>query len=544
MKVNQITQESRFDRRDAYQRDYDSSVSGMGRGDDHRGLGQELAHERNNIQIAINGRPWKVVAGRGTADSAEERSNLENMKQWAERKSASSGKTWTVYLTAAEVSESQGVAEGSLNEFAPGDGGDSGEEDTLHKYARMWYNGDDAVQQQVEQALARQGWEIGEIESEEGGAFVVRSGDEHGDSYIGFAVADLTEGWKSALGSAALAGAMAMGGGMGHAQAADLSNYNTQYLQQVASGEHPRPMVSVADAKAELQARANGKQQVTAPARIDSPSGPQGFSKEYLQKAADPNRFGRYMISIEKAQELLNNMQEGVAEGSLEEIDRRGFLKGLGAAAGLTAMSAAKGQTIPVPQATPDDIKRRQLVVAYFKIIRGLVNPLVKFDKSQVTDNLSSNIFLTYNQDGNILDIKSNDNSPWSQAVLNAFAQAFPNKQLPKGFEQFPIPAGRPSSRMTFTFTPKQVYGSEQGVAEAPGAETLAHNQSTVASNEKAFDLGEGKPKEKEADYGADYQDMVARVKKLAGLGPLKTVYDPQKRVYRNVPTAVQPPKK
>ena len=53
----------------------------------------------------------------------------------------------------------------------------------------------------------------------------------------------------------------------------------------------------------------------------------------------------------------------------------------------------------------------------------------------------------------------------------------------------------------------------------------------------------EGKPKEKEADYGADYQDMVARVKKLAGLGPLKTVYDPQKRVYKNVPVAVQPKK-
>ena len=82
-----------------------------------------------------------------------------------------------------------------------------------------------------------------------------------------------------------------------------------------------------------------------------------------------------------------------------------------------------------------------------------------------------------------------------------------------------------------------------EGIAEAPGAETLAHNQSTVASNEKAFDLEEGNPKEKEADYGPDYQDMVARVKKLAGLGPLKTVYDPQKRVYKNVPTAVQPKK-
>ncbi len=55
--------------------------------------------------------------------------------------------------------------------------------------------------------------------------------------------------------------------------------------------------------------------------------------------------------------------------------------------------------------------------------------------------------------------------------------------------------------------------------------------------------VAEGKPKEKEADYGADYQDMVSRVKKLAGMGPLKTQYDPQKRVYRNMPTAVQPKK-
>lgn len=40
-----------------------------------------------------------------------------------------------------------------------------------------------------------------------------------------------------------------------------------------------------------------------------------------------------------------------------------------------------------------------------------------------------------------------------------------------------------------------------------------------------------------------EYDAMVARVKKLAGLGPMKTVYDPAKRVYKNVPTAVQPKK-
>jgi hypothetical protein len=37
---------------------------------------------------------------------------------------------------------------------------------------------------------------------------------------------------------------------------------------------------------------------------------PTGYSKEYLQKAADPNRFGRHMISVDKAAELLKNMKE------------------------------------------------------------------------------------------------------------------------------------------------------------------------------------------------------------------------------------------
>jgi len=120
----------------------------------------------------------------------------------------------------------------------------------------------------------------------------------------------VAEGWKDI----AIGGAMALGAlGAGHAQAADLSSFNTQYLQQVVSGEHPRPMVSIDDAKQELQARVNGKQQAVFPAVQADTS--KGYSKEYLQKAADPNRFGRYLISVEKAQELLNKMQEGPTRG-------------------------------------------------------------------------------------------------------------------------------------------------------------------------------------------------------------------------------------
>lgn len=41
-----------------------------------------------------------------------------------------------------------------------------------------------------------------------------------------------------------------------------------------------------------------------------------------------------------------------------------------------------------------------------------------------------------------------------------------------------------------------------------------------------------------------EFDSMVQRLKKLAGVGPMKTVYDPQKRVYRNMPVAQQPDKK
>ena len=78
-------------------------------------LQHELGHERNNIQVSINGRPWKVFAGKGTAGSAEERRHLQFMKDWAARKSTGTGKTWTVSLTGAPVSES--VFEGATNDY-------------------------------------------------------------------------------------------------------------------------------------------------------------------------------------------------------------------------------------------------------------------------------------------------------------------------------------------------------------------------------------------------------------------------------------------
>jgi len=48
--------------------------------------------------------------------------------------------------------------------------------------------------------------------------------------------------------------------------------------------------------------------------------------------------------------------------------------------------------------------------------------------------------------------------------------------------------------------------------------------------------------REKVGNMDADAFDAaLARMKKLAGAGPLRTVYDPARRVYKNVPHAVQP---
>jgi hypothetical protein len=81
-------------RGDAYERDYQSSISGMGRGHDHRGLEQELAHETNNYGVSINGKMWKVFSSRQEANRV---SNAMERKY--------PDKEITVHATGAEVSE-------------------------------------------------------------------------------------------------------------------------------------------------------------------------------------------------------------------------------------------------------------------------------------------------------------------------------------------------------------------------------------------------------------------------------------------------------
>tara|TARA_R110000868_G_scaffold60273_4_gene184391 strand:- start:7753 stop:8703 length:951 start_codon:yes stop_codon:yes gene_type:complete len=103
------------------------------------------------------------------------------------------GQPWGPYDFMAFSDED--LSEG-LNEFAADSNDGGGEDDALRNYARMWWTGDEATQMQIERALARMGWEIGEDEGgyDNGGVFVVRAGDENGNSYQSWAAEDLAEG--------------------------------------------------------------------------------------------------------------------------------------------------------------------------------------------------------------------------------------------------------------------------------------------------------------------------------------------------------------
>jgi hypothetical protein len=71
----------------------------------------------NNFAVYINGKKWKVFKGRGRyADDNREQAHYQQLKDWAAKKSASSGKQWTVSITGETATES--VEETSKMPFA------------------------------------------------------------------------------------------------------------------------------------------------------------------------------------------------------------------------------------------------------------------------------------------------------------------------------------------------------------------------------------------------------------------------------------------
>jgi hypothetical protein len=60
----------------------------------------------NNFAVYINGKKWKVFKGRGRyADDNREQAHYQQLKDWAAKKSADTGKKWTVSITGEAATE-------------------------------------------------------------------------------------------------------------------------------------------------------------------------------------------------------------------------------------------------------------------------------------------------------------------------------------------------------------------------------------------------------------------------------------------------------
>lgn len=308
----------RYDRRDAYQRDYDSSVAGMGKRQSQAYQADGGANDEgwDEPQRDYTPKPvakkgfyfYKVPADQDAKAQEVGLFRTKSGKWYSPFQNTRAdmffgpGKYWEPKTNESQLSE---LSNDTLASYKKKAGDDATQADKRGDYARgdkrmsgiikatkKEFDNDAKGVAEEKQRLDPSCWK----------GYKKQGTKMKGDTRVNNCVpvkesnSSILEGiqqvdeinWKHA----AAAGAMALGalGGAGNAQAADLSGYNTQYLQQVVNGEAGRPMVSIDDAKQELQARMNGKQQ-RASSQDDTsntPIAPKDYqTKEPLKKGSD-----------------------------------------------------------------------------------------------------------------------------------------------------------------------------------------------------------------------------------------------------------------
>jgi hypothetical protein len=159
----------------------------------------------NNFAVYINGKKWKVFKGRGQfADDYKEIQHFRQLQNWAQQKSSQTGKKWEVYKTGEQATES--VEEGWKEKLGAAALAGSLAFGAAGANARVLPGADPSINRFTGKPIATQQDRAGDAKK------------DLGQQKIGF---------------------------------------STEYLKKVADGKHPRPMISVDDAKKELERRLN-----------------------------------------------------------------------------------------------------------------------------------------------------------------------------------------------------------------------------------------------------------------------------------------------
>ena len=306
-----------------------------------------------------------------------------------------------------QLTESVESAE-SLSEFAPPDSGDGGgdddgfDEDTLRKLAAQWFNGDEDPQ--VERLLAAAGWEIGQDEGydDEPGVFVVLSGDDDGRSYMSWPAEELrssmSEGPETGIGS--------------KLPKSDIETFGLQKgrpyklnpPQDWKPGDRKRAvqqLIPTQDKKDHIRSRL-GKH--VAPALPESDAAQDKDLSEKLgalrPKLGTGRDIGKSVRNWRKQKGLLESDTQdktdtnffrkfsnliAESEQQVNEVSRRGFLKGL---AGFAANASVPAPVVKM-LSTPAGVSGLT-VAAGLALLKGVQDHLDQFDAEDDDDYIDA----------------------------------------------------------------------------------------------------------------------------------------------------------
>lgn len=257
-----------------------------------------------------------------------------------------------------------------------------------------------------------------------------------------------------------------------------------------------------------------------------------GYAKREIDKKMDAEKFGRTDVDRDANYYRYKKIQDkikdkGVAEGSIEKT-----ATGLKHHGDFPDYPSSKGQQFQTDYDRLNKSRTGRLDKA-FDVRWDPINKRkeISADPSGVDEGDLNEKSTSQAQFRTMAAAAHDPKFAKKVGIKQSVAREFNKADRGQDYKSLPKKA---TEGATVTTTPGSI---------EPGGAVDNFKQQMANNTERDMAEGNRKSEPPEADYGDDYQDMVKRVKRLAGLGPLKTVYDPAKRVYRNMPTAVQPKK-
>ena len=470
----------------------------------------------------------------------------------------------------------------SINEFAPpgGDDREPNEEEILRQLAAQWWLGTEQQMAKAQRTLEVMGWEIGQDESgdDDAGVFLIRAGDANGNSYMAFNHSDLedlaeglTEMDKSQTPPGRDGSNDLDAGKKEYTAKATTAKKVAKDAEKILNKELNKKQ-GVAETMATFSAKASTRNSgsgefrgVSIPSDMKHPEWrePTWSFQEIAQKLGIPvatlnllafNRIGGFPEALSglsarhgskkyykqsevkrwvNANNVREKLKQGVAENQLDE-------KSVSQAQFRTMAAAAHNpkfaKKVGISQAVAKEFYSADKHSNYKKLPDRTTEG--ELDEGWKSALGAAAIAGTMAMGAGGAHARVSGDYADNPEINRLTGQ-------PKVTQQISPDAAKPAAAKP-GFSKEYLQSVVDGTHPRPliskeRAQELLQQQTTNEQGEQQKGADYRDPPE--ANYGDDYQDMVARVKKLAGLGPLKTVYDPAKRVYRNMPTAVQPKK-